>query len=65
MKLALTGSGGWIGGRLRELALDRGVDAHAVHARAGAPIDLPDADVMIHVGGIAHDLRGEMDKAAR
>lgn len=64
MKLALTGSGGWIGGRLHELALDRGIDARAVRARAGASIDLPEADVMIHVGGIAHDLRGAMDEAA-
>lgn len=64
MKLALTGSGGWIGGRLRDLALDRGIDTRVVRARAGTPIDLPEADVMIHVGGIAHDLGGEMDEAA-
>lgn len=64
MKLALTGTRGWIGGRLRKAALERGIDTSAVRARAGTPVALPAADVMVHVGGIAHDLRGQMDEAA-
>jgi len=64
MKLALTGAGGWIGGRLRESAIERGIDTSALRARAGEPIAPPPADVMIHVGGIAHDLYGQMDQAA-
>jgi len=64
MKLALTGAGGWIGGRLRESAIERGIDTRSLRARAGEPIEPPPADVMVHVGGIAHDLYGQMDEAA-
>ncbi len=64
MKLALTGAGGWIGGRLREAAVARGIDTSALRVRAGEPIAPPPADVMVHVGGIAHDLHGQMDEAA-
>ncbi|MFA7506586.1 MAG: NAD-dependent epimerase/dehydratase family protein [Burkholderiaceae bacterium] len=64
MKLALTGAGGWIGGRLQATAIERGIDTSALRARAGEPLTPPPADVMIHVGGIAHDLYGQMDEAA-
>lgn len=62
MRLALTGAGGWIGGRLQATAIERGIDTSALRARAGEPIAPPPADVMIHVGGIAHDLHGQMDE---
>jgi nucleoside-diphosphate-sugar epimerase len=64
MRLALTGTGGWIGGRLRAVAAERGIETRPLRARSGAPMAVPPADVMIHMGGIAHDLRGEMDETA-
>jgi UDP-glucose 4-epimerase len=60
MSLAATGIHGWIGGRLRVVAASRGLALDAVRARAGQPCTLPAADTFIHVGGIAHDLRGRM-----
>ena len=64
MKLALTGAGGWIGGRLRETSIARGIDTSALRVRAGESIAPPPGEVMIHVGGIAHDLHGQMDEPA-
>lgn len=64
MKLALTGAGGWIGGRLHETAIERGIDTSTLRARAGDRLEPPRADVMIHAGGIAHDLHGQVDEAA-
>src|SRR5690606_23399690 len=45
-------------------AIDRGIDTQVLRARAGEPIVPPSADVMVHVGGIAHDLHGQMDESA-
>lgn len=64
MRLALTGASGWIGGRLRAVAVERGIETSTLRVRAGEPITPPPADVMIHVGGIAHDLHGQMDESA-
>lgn len=60
----MTGAGGWIGGRLCTQARARGLTVGTLRARAGEAFVLPPAEVMIHLGGIAHELSDRQDAAA-
>lgn len=61
-KVIITGSSGFIGSNLRTYLQDKkNVEVEALSLRNGLPTQLNAANAIIHLAGLAHDVKGKVD----